>query len=338
MTTMTEPTLTSQVLKDYMKSKGMNIEATKFPIPNLKNAWKDVDGNLVIPKSDINTGEFTVNNAETGDIFQAGVKENYRIIQYDMAFQKMLDISKATDISMVDGGVWAGGAEAFIQFDLPGTLKVGSSEDQINKRLLAITSHNSKYAFNIIMTPHRLLCKNQINSIRKKARKSNNLIYLRHNSADFNKLMDIEHWLKVTNEKFQILEEEYNGLLNMKIQDPEMITKILAKIFTVKKDSKKSKTITNSLVTNVMDRYLEADGIPENRDTAWNLYNAIQGTYQHNPSRKTSNHQRSLLVGSIESKSMTALNTIVEVMENYNTVEVDEDIERLLSSIVKSKV
>ena len=69
-----------------------------------------------------------------------------------------------------------------------------------------------------------------------------------------------------------------------------------------------------NMLTGMINRFNSADHGNVERMTAWNLYNAIQGTFQHD-SRNTANKNFSVLCGGIAGKSQTALNNIIEMVD-----------------------
>ena len=329
-------------IEEMLVTQGLNIHAVKYPIPNVRNAWKDEMGNLVIPKEDIDTGLYSVQDNDKGTIFNVGVKKNYEIIQYAEAFSSLQDIAKATDIKLISGGTWNKGAEAFIQFELPGTMQVGNRGDMVNKRLTAISSHSGKYAFLIALTPYRLWCQNQINAVFKDAK--NNLkkgivsmIRMKHTPGARRQIENIGEWLQIVEGRFQGITSTYNQLLDIGVSNEEMVAKVFSEVYKHKKDSEKSKKMVEKQVKAAIERFNDADGGKVDRDSAWNLYNAIQGTYQHDPLKKSLHHQRSVLVGSIANKSFDAAVTVMDVCSNINTdparYKIDADIMGMLGNI-----
>ncbi len=339
---MSGTTLFKDQIEEMLTNRGLNIHAVKHPIPNVHNAWKDAEGNLVIPAKDINSGLYSIHNNDNGRIFNVGVKKNYEIIQYVEAFSALQDVAKATDMKLVDGGLWHGGAEAFIQFEIPGLLDVGNGGDKVARRLTAISSHSGQYAFLIAMTPFRLFCQNQINAIFRDARNNLkkgivSLLRMKHTPGARVQIENIGQWLKIADGKFVGTNENYNRLLDIRVSSEEMVGKVFSEVFKHKKDSEKSKTMVQKQITEAVKRFNDADEGRTSRDTAWNLYNSIQGTFQHAPLKKTLNHQRSVLVGNIAGKSMDAAISVFEICSNVNTdptlYKVDNDIMKMMDGI-----
>lgn len=331
--------LSGQAIMDLLATKGIDFEAVKQPIPNVRNAWRDENNNLVIPASDVDTGLFTVQHATNGTIFNAGVKKGYEILQYKESFAKLQEIAKVRDTNLVSAGTWGKGGEAFVQFDI-GEFDVGNGGDKIMKRLTAISSHSSKFAFLIMITPYRLWCQNQITGMQSQAKKEmkraiKSSMRIKHTKSGNDLIASIGEWLEIVDGQFTSLQNLYNRLNNIRITDQAMIGKVLANLFTVQKDSERSKTMVRNQLTNVVNRFKDADGGKTDKMTAWNLYNSIQGTYQHDPIKETVTHDKSVLVGAVAEKSRLAMEVVVDVCSNQNTdpskYPVDKDIEILLS-------
>lgn len=337
--------ITKEQIEEFLMNKGLNTTAVKYPMPNLINSYRDSNGNLVIPSKDVDTGLFTINDAENGTIFNSGVKAGYKIIQYAQSFAALQDIAKVTELKLIDGGLWNDGAEAYIQFELPGELQVGNGGDMISRRLTAISSHSSMYTFTLLLTPFRLRCENQINAMRRVTRKrgetyvdnSISMIKIKHTGGGLVQIDNIDQWLTVVNDKFKVTEDMYNRMNETKIKDEVTILKVMSELFKVKKDSEKSKTLLKTQITNVLGTLNNGDGGLTAPDTAWGLYNAIQGTFQHKPLRKITNPIKSVLVGNVAKKSMEAMSVVMEVCCDEKTdpslYQIDSDIQKLFDEV-----
>lgn len=61
--------------------------------------------------------------------------------------------------------------------------------------------------------------------------------------------------------------------------------------------------------------------------TGWNLYNAIQGNYQHS-AKKTASYEKSIILGSIAKQAETSLTTVQNILfdgDNVRTVHPEFD-------------
>lgn len=336
LTTVESTPLNGETILKLLKEKGMDFQAVKQPIPNVANAYRDANNNLVIPACDVDTGLFTIQNGNT--IFNAGVKKNYEVLQYSETFAKLQDIAKVTDVELVSGGLWNKGAEANIQFDI-GEFEVGNTGDKIRKRLTAISSHSSKYAFLIMITPYRMWCQNQVTGALSNAKKEmrtaiKSSMRIKHTPNGHQLINSIGDWLSIVDGQFKDLENLYNRLNNIRVTDQEMIARVLGTVFNVQKDSERSKTMVRKQLESFSTRYTDSDGGKTDKNTAWGLYNALQGTFQHDPIKTTVTHDKSVLVGAVAEKSRFAMDVILDVCANKNTdpslYPVDNDIHNIL--------
>ena len=69
------------------------------------------------------------------------------------------------------------------------------------------------------------------------------------------------------------------------------------------------------MATGMLNRFESADNGNVEKMTAWNLYNAIQGTFQHD-ARNTANKNFSILCGGIAGKSREALDNVYDLVEH----------------------
>ena len=329
--------LTGSAIMSILKEKGMDFTAVKQPIPNVANAYRDANNNLVIPACDVDTGFFTIQNGDR--IFNAGVKKSYEILQYTDTFASLQDIAKVTDTNLVNAGLWNKGAEAYVQFDI-GEFEIGNGTgDKIMKRLTAISSHSSKFAFLIMITPYRLWCANQVTGMKATAKKDikqaiKSSMRIKHTSNGHELINNIGSWLSIVDGQFKDLENLYNRLNNIRVTDHDMIAKVLGTVFNVQKDSERSKTMVRNQLESFANRFNSADGGKVDKNTAWNLYNSLQGTFQHDPIKSTVTHDKSVLIGAVAEKARSAMDIILDVCANKNTdpsmYPVDNDIQLLL--------
>ncbi len=82
----------------------------------------------------------------------------------------------------------------------------------------------------------------------------------------------------------------------------------------------------------MIDRFNKADDGRLERLTGWNLYNAIQGTFQHD-TKKTAMYEKSILLGTIASQSELSLNVVNDILFNGYNKTSDENFDKLFASV-----
>lgn len=260
----------------------------------------------------INIGYCPVRTDTHTPLSRGGLSEGFTPIQNRDAFRVLTQLSGVKDIQLRNGGTWGGGAGVFAQVSL-GDMNVGNGGDKVGKYLSVVNTHDGSRALNILITPFRYFCMNQIaKSVNEAQKVTDRFMSVRHNASAEEKLEELIRTVRIADEVFQTTEETYNKMTTMKINE-EYVKEVLNRLFPLNPDlGKRGQTIWNNNIEAVKDRFYSADGGRIERDTAWNLYNAVQGTFQHD-ARNTDTKNRSVLMGDIADKSALALATVLDV-------------------------
>ena len=307
--------ITQDQFDRFLANNGMDYEVATMNVP------------------DLFTGEesrfFATYRTDTNHIFQMGLSQGFTPIQNRDALGVIRDLSGVADIEMVKGGTWGGGAGLYAQISL-GDFEVGNRGDRVGKYLSVVNSHDGSRAMNILITPYRYWCQNQISPSLAEARKADDrFITVRHTASAERKMEELVRTISIADGAFARTQEIYQKLADTKINE-EYVKETLNKLFPLKPDmGKRGQTIWEKTVESVQARYFHADGGRNEVHTAWNLYNAVQGTIQHD-SKNTSTKERSILMGSISDKSAKALTAVLETCSSEHIPQsVKDEIEGL---------
>lgn len=241
--------------------------------------------------------------------------KSYCPIQNRDAFKVIADIASVTDIEFKNVGCWGNGAGVYAQIALGDDMVVGGGNDRVGRYLSVVNSHDGTRGCTILITPFRFFCQNQIAAVLSHADKDN-LFRVRHNSLAEGRLRILGESLKIAEGVFVKTAEVYNRLAD-KIIDMDFVREGIARSLPFKGEEETPEEPTThfeNMLTGMINRFNSADHGNVERMTAWNLYNAIQGTFQHD-SRNTANKNFSVLCGGIAGKSQTALNNILEMVD-----------------------
>ena len=239
----------------------------------------------------------------------------YHPIQNSDAFKVIADIASVTDIEFKNVGCWGNGAGVYAQIALGDDMVVGGGDDRVGRYLSVVNSHDGTRGCTILITPFRFYCQNQIAAALSLADRDN-LFRVRHNSLAEGRLRILGESLKIAEGVFVKTAEVYNRLAD-KIIDMDFVREGIARSLPFKGEEETPEEPTThfeNMLTGMINRFNSADHGNVERMTAWNLYNAIQGTFQHD-SRNTANKNFSVLCGGIAGKSQTALNNILEMVD-----------------------
>jgi len=295
--------VTQDMVDSFLKTNNLDF-TVEMKQTFIKGASEDA--------SDILIGYCPVRMDNFQPLSKGGLSEGFIPIQNRDAFGILTQLSGVKDIQMKNSGQWSGGAGVYAQVSL-GDMKVGNGDDRVGKYLSVVNSHDGSRALNILITPYRYFCMNQIaKSVNEAQKVQDRFLSVRHNASAEEKLQELIRTVKIADEVFQQTEETYNKLANLKINE-EYVKEALTQLFPLAPDlGKRGQTIWNNHVNAVKDRFYSADQGRTEVFTAWNLYNAIQGTFQHD-ARQTDTINRSILMGDIADKSALALSTVMEI-------------------------
>lgn len=270
-----------------------------------------------------------------GNILGCGFTK-YQTIQNREAFKILEGIAEFYPTMQVEKNyVFDNGAKACCQVNL-GTHTVGTHDVQ-EERLTIINSHDGSSPITLSSGMFRMACKNQLHAIHKKSfakfrhTKGGIIRYEREQIAKV-----LQQFSEVTSETLGLFKE-----LNERTITKEHILASIAKLIlkgTSEATSKRQQTIVMDQTAKVLDRLQSADNGLLRRDSAWNLYNAFQGTFQHDPLREPKDRNESAIIGTTKQLSVEALEVISEVTSGdaseYRDLLVQTEIEEMLGDLI----
>lgn len=263
------------------------------------------------------TGMYTVirNDREGAERVISGHAFSSRFVpvQNTDAFSVIGDMSQLADIEFAKVGSWGNGAGVYAQISLGNSMDIGATHDKVGRYLSLVNSHDGSRALSVLVTPYRFFCQNQIAKAMHEATISGNIVSIRHDIKAETRLNELAATISNANKIFAKTEDQYRRLAD-KTVTMEEVREAMARMFPFNPDAE-GRTLNNweRKVTNAVNRFNDADNGQLDRMTGWNLYNAIQGTFQHD-SRRTAMYEHSLLFGTIASKSAEAFQVVNEVL------------------------
>ena len=239
-------------------------------------------------------------------------------IQNVDAFSCLGEMAEVADIKFVNVGSWGNGAGVFAQISL-------GEMDAIGSRSLQL-----------LVTPFRFFCSNQISKAISDAAKNNRIISIYHNAHGADRLRELAEAMHTAQGVLESSEVAYKRLADRRITLDEA-REAMFRLFPVPVDSRTGTTerirrTWENKVRGLVGRFNDADGGRMERLTGWNLYNAIQGTFQHD-TKKTAMYEKSVLLGDIRTKSELSLAVVNDVLFNGYAKTSDENFDRLFASV-----
>lgn len=236
-------------------------------------------------------------------------------IQNADAFSIIQDMAELADIEFKHMGSWGNGAGVYAQVQIDGTMEIGNTGDTVGKYLSLVNAHDGSRALSVLVTPYRFWCENQISKAIKAAQMAGTIVSIRHDNKSIDKMKELALTMDHARGIFIATETEYRMLAD-KVITMDHVQEAMARAYPYAATSKgePSPNWVNR-VLGMVKRFNYADGGRTERLTAWNLYNAIQGTIQHD-SRHTNSYDKSVLFGDIAKRSGEALSIVTSVADS----------------------
>lgn len=273
-----------------------------------------VDGKYVptgwyTPVRDDKTDRFSV---ITGRTFT----NQYVPIQHADAFKVIGDMMDFADVEFQNVHSWGNGAGVCAQISIGNSMDIGSTGDKVGRYLSVVNSHDGTSALKILVTPFRFFCKNQISKAVTDARAHNRLISIHHSVTGPSRMREVACAINEAEYEFVKSEEAYCRLAD-RIIDLGEAREAMARCFPIpvyKGDTpEKTRDRWERRVVGVIEQFNRADDGHLERMTGWNLYNAIQGFYQHS-AKHTSTYEKSIIMGSIAKQAETSLAIVQQLL------------------------
>ena len=272
-----------------LQEKNLDFDAVLQPV-----SFRGLDGEFH------DTKMFTPVRSDNGTIIsQHTFSQAYHPIQNRDAFRVIADISELADVEFKNVGCWGNGAGVYAQI--------------VGRYLSVVNSHDGTRGCSILITPYRFWCQNQITPAINHA-EDGQIFSIRHNSYAGDRLKLLAESLHVCNKVFIRTADTYNELA-AKVITMDEVREAMARVLPFVADNDQSgegSAHWKKMLTKMTNRFHSADGGNVEKMTAWNLYNSIQGTFQHD-TRNGANKEFSILCGGIASKSANAFKTVVNL-------------------------
>lgn len=269
-------------------------------------------------------------------ISRTAFTKNYVPIQNEDAFSVLGEMADQADVNFQNIGSWGNGAGIFAQISLGDITGIGSSGDTVGKWLSIVNSHDGSRALTMLVTPYRFFCQNQISKAIGEAGRNNRLVSIHHDARGEDRLREVAQALVYAEQVYAETEVEYKKLADAKVT-MDQVREVMYRCFPhwSSADMKSQERIDRNFerrLSKAMARFHSADNGQLDELTGWNLYNAVQGTYQHD-TKHTRNYERSLLIGNIAQNSEMSLNVVKDVILNPTVKTSTPDFDEIFAKV-----
>jgi len=224
------------------------------------------------------------------------VSKRYEIVQNVEAFD-FFDYAVGEGQAIYEtAGVLGKGEVIFITAKMPDTIRIGKSDDIIDKYLLLTMGHDGSLAIHAMFTPVRVVCNNTLLAALADKRNEGR-ITIKHTKKAHEKMLIARELMNITNKTANTFAEMLNQMVEIKLTEEQLVSGLELVLLTKKELQRLA------LVGDATDKYREAEvptakiktldemvkysfeGPGQELDTckgtAFGLYNAVSGYYQN---------------------------------------------------------
>lgn len=236
----------------------------------------DENGNLL--------NGYSANVRDTDEALLGIVSDKYRIVQNDLAFDFVNDLT-TEGFQFEKAGAFKNGKSIWVMGHLPKEDILG---DDIDNNIVFVNSHDGSSGVKVMMTPVRVICSNMLNLALQRASRSWST---KHTSSIYTKLDEAKYTLGLADKYMEELKEEAERLAYIKITESQ-IEAIFDKMFPVDPDKDTERKVKNvsALKDGFIKCYNEED-IKKFKGTLYGAVNAMADLVDHRiPIRSSENY------------------------------------------------
>lgn len=205
------------------------------------------------------------------------VSNRYCVLQNNEAFKFMDNLMADKEgPKYVASGCLYGGRKVCLVADM-GAMEVVAG-DEIRKQIILAHAHDGSMSVTTMLTPRRIYCDNQLNSISRQASEDGALYKIRHTGDVTLKLDDVKEALGLLNKKFDETLDVYKSLARVRPTTQQIDEVLKALIPDTKREGRA--VMQRERILELADVGM-GNNIKGVHGTAWALYNGITELVDH---------------------------------------------------------
>jgi phage/plasmid-like protein (TIGR03299 family) len=210
------------------------------------------------------------------------------------------------------GGVLGKGEKIWLLAKLPGYIRVGKSNDLIEKYLLLYNSHDGSSHIRIKLTPIRVVCNNTLSVALSGTEQE---VKIKHTATAPAKLEEAHTLLGLTNHLFDQLSYIFNRMALRKVTDRELVQYV--KTLIPDNPEAAGNTRTENLRKKILDIHATQRDAIIHRGTLFGAYNAVTELVDHvSTTEDPSKRLKSMWFGSGEKLKQRAFSLAEDYLKN----------------------
>lgn len=309
-------------LAPALAKMGFNYEVEMVPRTNYRNA------------EDTDHGFMEVYRTDTGHLLGAGVTARYGVVQNaeQLEIINHITASEGGPVMIRNPHVYDNGRSISLNVDM-GIMTIGNPKvgDVVMKRVTIKNSHDGSGSASIFVAPYRLRCANGMCAASDAVG-----IKIPHTKNASERIKLFAQTVQKIGPAMRKTEMTYQ-VLATSVVSKEQFARVLDTLFPFEGKDKQAQKNASEIRDIVIANYQSADGGFIDRDTGWNLLNAVTHYTTHDaPTRvhgsTTPEQARAMsqIDGSAAKLAQKAMGTIVK------TLDLDDDIARMLRQVETS--
>ncbi len=311
-----------QIVQDYptsaeaIRHAGLDYEVEKSPLFTKGSGIVQVSDGIVIQDTEIEVPNYFANIRTDNNTVLGVVGKDYHIVQNKDAFMFFDSIvGGGSGILYETAGALGQGERIFITAKLPNYIRIGNSDDVIEKYIFLTTSHDGSGSITAAFTPIRIVCQNTLNA---SLRNMSNVVRIKHTAGAKQRLNDAHKVMGLANTMTAQMDGIFNNWTKVKVKDSE-VRKLIQLALCPNKESydllkKGADDELSTMFKNTVDDAFayamvnDTQQMETTKGTLFGAYNAVTGYFQNVRSYKDGEAklQSIVLGGTAQLKSQKA--------------------------------
>lgn len=215
-----------QIVEDYPTSSeairhaGLDYEVEKSPIYTKGSGIIQVSDGIVLQDTELEVPNYFANIKTDDNTVLGVVGRDYHIVQNRDAFNFFDSIVDSKNgILYETAGALGKGERVFITAKLPNYIRIGNSDDVIEKYIFLTNTHDGSGSITAAFTPVRIVCQNTLNA---SLRNMSNVVRIKHTKGAKQRLDDAHKVMGLANTMTTKLDVVFNNWANIKVKDSEV--------------------------------------------------------------------------------------------------------------------
>lgn len=311
-----------QIVQDYptsaeaIRHAGLDYEVEKSPLYTKGSGIVQIAEGIVVQDTEIEIPTHFANIRTDNNKVLGVVGRDYHIVQNKDAFI-FFDaiVGGGSGILYETAGALGQGERIFITAKLPNYIRIGNSDDVIEKYIFLTTSHDGSGSITAAFTPIRIVCQNTLNA---SLRNMSNVLRIKHTAGVKERISDAHKVMGLANNMTTQMDGIFNHWSTIKVKDSE-VRKLIQFALCPNKEAydllkKGAEDELSTMFKNTVDEAFayaminDTQQLETTKGTLFGAYNSVTGYFQNvrNYKNREAKLQSIVLGGTAQLKSQKA--------------------------------